>query len=415
MTVPPDRSESPYQPDRRREGRALCLSGGGFRAALFHLGALRRLNEVGLLSRFQTISSVSGGSITNGLLAAAWRKLTAGEGGVFTNFPALIEATLRRFCGQDLRTGPLLLDRLDPRNWLHLMGDDHSATDFLAQGYRDRLVHDLRLEDLKAIQAAGGPKFVFDASNLQTGVNFTFSGDGVGDWKIGHTAAPKLLVAEAIAASSAFPIAFPPLVLKFEPGAFDGGALAEDPTHRDLSRRVVLSDGGVYDNLGLEPIWKHHELVLCSDGGKPFGITLDPGESPPARLLRAQDVIGNQALAVRKRWLIASLETGVYRGAYWGMGTEIEDYPTRGRGYADRALDLLRAVRTDLDAFTEGEQLVLMNHGWALADAALRSYVAHELSVSVPAGTPPDANLLTDQDAAAEALKDSAKIRILGR
>lgn len=414
MTPAPDRSESPYQPDRRREGRALCLSGGGFRATLFHLGALRRLNEVGLLSKMQTISSVSGGSITNGLLAAVWRQLTPDGSGVFTNFPKMVEAALRRFCSEDLRTGPLLLERLDPRNWPRLWGDDHSATDFLAQAYRDRLVRNLRLEDLASIQATGGPKFVFDASNLQTGVNFTFSGEGVGDWKIGHTAAPKLLVAEAIAASSAFPIAFPPLVLKFEPDVFAGGALAGDPGHRDLARRVVLSDGGVYDNLGLEPIWKRHELVLCSDGGKPFGVVLDPGESPPARLLRAQDVIGNQALAVRKRWLIASFETHVYRGAYWGIGTEIDGYPTRGRGYAGLALDRLRTVRTDLDAFTEGEQLVLMNHGWALADAALRSYVAHDLPTSVPEGTPPDTNLLTNQDLAAEALKDSATVRILG-
>jgi NTE family protein len=97
-----------------------------------------------------------------------------------------------------------------------------------------------------------------------------------------------------------------------------------------------------------------------------------------------------------------------------GVGTEIEGYPIRGRGYAGLALERLRAVRTDLDTFAEGEQLVLMNHGWALADAALRSYVAQELPAPVPAGTPPDAHLLTDQDAAAEALKDSATVRILG-
>jgi NTE family protein len=36
---------------RARQGLALCLSGGGFRAVLFHLGALRRLNELGILSR----------------------------------------------------------------------------------------------------------------------------------------------------------------------------------------------------------------------------------------------------------------------------------------------------------------------------------------------------------------------------
>jgi hypothetical protein len=56
-----------------------------------------------------------------------------------------------------------------------------------------------------------------------------------------------------------------------------------------------------------------------------------------------------------------------------------------------------------------------MNHGWALADAALRSYVANELNVPPAEGTPPDKNLLIDQNAAADALKDSATVRILGR
>ena len=43
-------------------GVALCLSGGGYRAMLFHLGALWRLNDAGLLRGLVRISSVSGGS-----------------------------------------------------------------------------------------------------------------------------------------------------------------------------------------------------------------------------------------------------------------------------------------------------------------------------------------------------------------
>src|SRR5438094_6139500 len=164
------------QPNKDREGKALCLSGGGFRAALFHLGALRRLNEVGLLSRLNTITSVSGGSVANGLLAKVWRTLTPNASGMFTNFEHAYEKGLREFCSHDLRTGPLLLDRLDPRKWPSLLSDDHSATDFLADAYRDRLVGDLRMRDLAAIEEAGGPRFIFDASNLQTGVNFEFSG-----------------------------------------------------------------------------------------------------------------------------------------------------------------------------------------------------------------------------------------------
>ena len=91
--IPGDELRSP------QEGIALCLSVGGYRAMLFHLGALWRLNELGHLSRLARISSVSGGSITAGALAKNWSAdlrprlcvrrhdppLRAGEGDVCTD------------------------------------------------------------------------------------------------------------------------------------------------------------------------------------------------------------------------------------------------------------------------------------------------------------------------------------------
>src|SRR5215467_6566845 len=57
------------------QGTALCLSGGGYRAMVFHLGALWRLNELGMLRGLARVSSVSGGSITAALLGSRWREL----------------------------------------------------------------------------------------------------------------------------------------------------------------------------------------------------------------------------------------------------------------------------------------------------------------------------------------------------
>src|SRR6266851_1488788 len=111
--MPPSR----YQPEGERKKKGLCLSGGGFRAALFHLGSLRRLNEVGLLSKVNTITSVSGGSVAAGLLAKVWPTFLKDQAGVFSNFGQAYEGSLRRFCATNIRTGPLLWDRLDPRNW----------------------------------------------------------------------------------------------------------------------------------------------------------------------------------------------------------------------------------------------------------------------------------------------------------
>ena len=288
---------SNYQPDANRTKElALCLSGGGYRATLFHLGALRRLNQAGVLSKLTTISSVSGGSITNGLLAKWWPALKA-KG--FANFDEF-ENELKDFCARDIRTSPLISDRLDPRNWPTLISDDHSATDFLAQEYEDHLVTGIKLGDLAQ---PGFPRFVFCASNLQTGASFEQSADRIGDYQIGHATIPEYRLSDAIAASSAFPIAFPPMVLKGPPGRFTDGKVPPGDLHRQLARRILLTDGGVYDNRGLEPVWKRHRWVLCSDGGKPFHMKDDPGETI-TRLLRSQDLIANQALALRKRWLI---------------------------------------------------------------------------------------------------------------
>src|SRR5260370_36900467 len=59
----------------KADGKALALSGGGFRAMLYHVGALWRLNELGLLNQLDTIASVSGGSLLAGCLAARWSAL----------------------------------------------------------------------------------------------------------------------------------------------------------------------------------------------------------------------------------------------------------------------------------------------------------------------------------------------------
>src|SRR5918996_6204949 len=81
---------SPHDdPKKPEKGIALCLSGGGYRAMLFHLGALWRLNELGYLLKLNRISSVSGGSITSGVLAVSWSHLAFDAAGVCTNFNAL--------------------------------------------------------------------------------------------------------------------------------------------------------------------------------------------------------------------------------------------------------------------------------------------------------------------------------------
>jgi NTE family protein len=401
--------EARYRPRAQRDGIALCLSGGGFRAALFHAGGIRRLNELGLLSQVRTVSSVSGGSIAAGFLAAVWPRLTA-DGRVFTNLEELYEWPLRTFCARNIRNWPLLWGRLDPRNWPRLLSPTFSATDLLVAEYQ-RLVGTLRLADLPE-----SPRFILCAANLQTGVNFELSARSMGDYVLGYGAPGEFTLAEAIAASSSFPFTFPPLVRDVDVNDFKGGDLHALATGFRPAPRIALTDGGVYDNMGLEPAWKTHAVVLVSDGGTPFRILDRVRTWIVPRLLRSFQVVANQALAVRKRWLIAAYLRAVYRGAYWGLGTDRDEYQAPGAarplGYSGPVLDRLRVVRTDLDRFLPGEQAVLINHGWALAGAAMNRWAADLIAPSVPE-RPPDPSLL-DPDAALAALAQSDRFRLLG-
>jgi NTE family protein len=95
----------------------LALSGGGFRASLFHLGSMWRLNEFGLLRQLDIITSVSGGSIISGLMALHWDKFTwesRPQGFVATDFPDKIAVPLRDFCSRTIDVSAGLMGILSP-------------------------------------------------------------------------------------------------------------------------------------------------------------------------------------------------------------------------------------------------------------------------------------------------------------
>src|ERR687896_176823 len=102
-----------HLPERRRQGIGLCLSGGGFRATLFHLGALRRLNELGVLHRIKTISSVSGGSLMALVLADAVRKLGGALAGPFADFDRQVAEPTHGLTASNFRKR-MLRRRLNP-------------------------------------------------------------------------------------------------------------------------------------------------------------------------------------------------------------------------------------------------------------------------------------------------------------
>jgi NTE family protein len=349
----------------RTPGIGLALSGGGYRATLFNLGSLWRLNDAGLLRRLARITSVSGGSITSGVLAVAWRKLDFDAAGHARNFGDAVAAPLRAFCkqGVDVSAG---LEGL-----VSLMDD---ISDRVAKRYREGLFGDTTLQELPA--DGDGPRFVFYATSLQTGSSVRLSRPYIADYRIGRVPDPRIPLALAVAASSAFPPVLSPVVIKLDADAWeklDGADLYE---RRALREKLVLTDGGVYDNMGLENVWDRFETVLVSDAGAPLGIEEDASSLWHKQTLRVLEIVGEQTRALRKRQLVADFVSGKMRGAYWGITTAIGDYGVDGALCRDTpATDALRAIRTRLNPFNDEEQGRLINWGYALCDAALRRHL----------------------------------------
>ncbi|MDX1631727.1 MAG: patatin-like phospholipase family protein [Thermoanaerobaculia bacterium] len=386
---------------------ALCLSGGGYRAALFHLGAVRRLDELGVLGRVSGISSVSGGSILAAHLACREGRWGRGDT-VFPDFEAEVAAPFRRFTRRNIRT-PAILRRLAPWRWHR----SDAAVRGLERSYDRHLTGGRRLSELPA-----WPRFVFCATDLVFGVNWVFERTKVGDYLVGFSSAlpREVSLARAVAASSCFPPVFNPLRLGLDPGELeDGHAFREAGDDRreksrleDLVRRVGLTDGGVYDNLGMEPFWDGADVLLVSDGGASLPHTSP--RNPFRRLLRYTSVSLNQIQALRLRWSQARTAATEFRCLIWRIG----QVRTDDAGYSPGLVrDRISTIRTDLDRFSDAEAKILENHGYLVADQRLRTHaedLGNGRSLAVP-----HPEWLTDPGRAATALGRSSRRTLLGR
>lgn len=368
-----------------REGIALALSGGGYRAMLFHTGALIRLNELGLLWRVKRVSSVSGGSLSAAYLGVAWRRLTF-ENGVAQNF-------------QDEYVNPILefsrrtIDRAGALIGLFTQGLLVSRR--MTSVYRRYLFGDATLQNLP--EDGAGPRFILCASNLSTGSLWRFSRPYMADWRLGRILNPDVSLATAVAASAGFPPLLSPVRLHLKPCRFVAGD-APPPDH-DVTifhpipdkcrRRAVLCDGGVYDNHGLQPV-EDWPSLLVSDGGMPHAVISSGLWNWYSQTRRVLDVMDNQVRSLRRRDLIRRFQVErtsstaepqpssagrATRGAYWGVGTNPDVYKQAGGLACDpiRVSQLAR-VGTRLMNFGDEIRSALVNWGYAISDKSLRTW-----------------------------------------
>jgi NTE family protein len=356
----------------------LCLSGGGYRAAVYHLGALSRLNQAGLLPRLRTVSSVSGGSIVAAFLGLHWTKLIFDAEGVATNLDAAVIDPVLQFTGHGLDAAavlssafiPGLISRRVQKRYKALFG---SAT----------------LTDLP--DRRSGPDFVITATNLSSGALFRFSRRGVGDFRkdpddtsTGFFQAPTIPLVLAVAASSAFPPILSPCLL-------DASKHSEA---RGAQRTVYLTDGGIFDNLGLEPLADAaHRVVLSSDGGAPFKRKIKPPLDYLGGTVHVLKVVDLQVRKLRRSELIESAKRMERQVAYWVLNSTLSEYAAEARKrepdfavleVSDPSRNDMMTITTRLAAIDSGQQRRLANWGYACCDAAIRTY-----AISAPRGAFP--------------------------
>jgi len=367
---------------QREDGITLSLSGGGYRAMVFHIGALCRLNEVGLLGRLKRISSVSGGSITAAYLGLMWSRLEFNAGKA-ANFQLFVEG-MQKMADTSVDIGAIF-------GGIFLPG---TISDRVAEAYDDVLFKGAKLADLPDDHGGAAPRFVINATNVQTAALWRFSRPYMGDYRVGLVDAPNVTLATAVAASSAFPPILSPLTLPIkQPVRPTKGA---DLNHNTAyTTQAILSDGGVYDNLGLETV-KRFSTLLVSDAGQKIEAEPDPAHDWARHAVRVLDVVDNQVRSLRKRQLIEAYDRGDHTGTYWGIRTDFADYhlPNDPLGCLHRDPEPLAAIPTRLQKMPRDQQNRLMNWGYAICDAALRAHISAELqqklgiAISAPTGFP---------------------------
>lgn len=358
-------------------GIGLCLSGGGFRAMLFHLGAVWRLNEAGVLGKLTRISSVSGGSIVAAVLGMRWTELGLGpdKAAAQADFDRLVVEPIRSLGGRTIDAGAIIGGILLPGT----IGDK------IENAYSKHLYGDATLQNLP-----DEPRFVINATNVQTGALWRFMKPYMADYRVGMVMKPTVPLAKAVAASSAFPPVLSPVELEFEPSDFKpdtGLDLQTEP----YTTQVVLTDGGVYDNLGLETVWKKYRTVLVSDAGGKIAPEGDPKRDWGRHAYRVLELIDNQVRSLRKRQLVGGYVNpdDDHDGAYWGIRSDILHYGLAEGDFLDCPVERtgdLADTPTRLKRVDEERQERLINWGYAICDAAVRKHV--DSKIPAPPGFP---------------------------
>ena len=331
--------------DKKRIG--LALSGGGMRAALFHMGVLKYIAEKEKFAEITSISTVSGASLVIAVIFAIAGKWPSGQE-YLNALPAIRQLILEH----NIQRAALRRLPFSPHFW-------RKRVKLLAKVLEEKWQIHGNLQDLPTF-----PFWEINCTTFETGSNFRFRRDYMGDAKIGYVQRPLLPISHVIAASSAFPVLIGPHILETSGLKFTkekhGGPLME------VSPRYTLWDGGVFDNLGMEALTSPQggldeeiDYLIVSNAGQELRWQKRQGNISIANLRRLLDISMNQVNRLREEQLLSTIVKHG-QGMYVKIGTAT-------KGISAKELSRICQYPTTLNSPSGFDFDLLLRHGYEAA------------------------------------------------
>ncbi|MBL0687395.1 MAG: patatin-like phospholipase family protein [Sulfurospirillum sp.] len=347
----------------------IALSGGGFRASVFHIGVFETLAKKGFLDQLNTISTVSGGSLTIGLIF----KLNNNKWPTDKEYLENILPKLKKYFTEMRLAKNAILRLFLPLHWLNLF----SRANIIAHS----LKKDWNLTD-KLSDLPDKPTWEINATTNETGKNWRFSKQKMGDYKFGYIMDPNYDISNAIASSTAFP----GLIGRFKLNIssyqnwhyfdWDRKIFKKDEKPR-MIKKLHLSDGGLYNNLGEEALinklgetlTKDINFLIVSDATKALKIEKSKSTiNALGRTLRLIDIAMDQIKMLRVRALHNFFEKNPKNGLYIQLG----QYHELMKDKFD--LKMIKNIKTSLFALSHEEYDELTKYGACMAQTGIEKW-----------------------------------------
>lgn len=392
----------------------LCLSGGGFRATIFHLGVIRRLIYLGIFKDIKRINSVSGGSIAAGFIVKEYT--------LNGNFKSVEDFDKRVIT-------PLIdfIQKSPKKSNYRLIPFQRKISGF------QRTLDKYLFDNICFSNLSHEIYWACYATSLNSMLTWKFSQKAIGDSRIGYTIPSiKDKVSLGVASSACFPPLFRPVKYQTKGRSFiynykEGKKL--DVKNDTPPKQVYLLDGGVYDNLGTESVLQGKSKFIISDAS---AVTEVWGHRKPNRvkkLKRVIDVTMDQNTKLRRRLIFDNLlrrkncilvESAKKLSTYISKEIEMRESPTPVSKMPKYILpeynieDVIGNIRTDLNAFHDVEIHLLLWNGMAKIDAALKRWAPTLIMEELWDDTP---ILRMDQlqlDKSIEILRKGSSMKVFG-